>query len=709
MASYAGEVWIGGSFAAGPGRDFAHLVGGVWTGFALGNIRPGASGTAVHCMAVHDGELIIGGSFPERVTRWDGAAVTGSFGSTLYCGFSCSGAVQSLLSDGGTLYAAGSYRLYPSNLTPGVMRWDGSAWTALTVPAVQAVRSISTYDGNLVLCTSDTQGNNSTLMRWTDGAWTVYGPFGWRAPLSPGFSALGTLAGKLYLGGTFTDVIDAPGGAPRPVRMIAQWDGVRASIVSRGVDARVTAMLPWSGGDTLAVGRFRQAGAQPAHGIALYGADGFWRPFEGNRGFNADAWCATMHEGSLVVGGSFSQAGGVAVGRVARWNGGGWEAMGDIATYPAAVASVGGALLMATTTSGGSLSGYEGVYRWNGVEWALLPGTAQTTRLFTLGDRVYINAPFTLPVRPVMRWNGSAFEPMTMPPGETALTILGSRGGVLHATGARGIYRWSGSAFERVGPLPSLGGSFAGPDTADDGTLLHVPTNFSQTIEQVYSWDGYSWGTQGSMPLVPAYSTGQSVISLRPPALYVRGEDLLVGGAFQYTDAGRNRPGAYFARQVRSWRPMTTAAPPEAVEVDPGGTITLNWELTGGAVTSRRWYRNGVALSDGEAPGVGVTTGATTSTLTITGAGGLAEGAYLCVASSACGQVTLRTTPVRVRCDGDFTLDGMVDQDDVAYLVNAIAGGGNPSGRDLDFNRDGNVDQEDYLLLVHVAGGGACP
>jgi hypothetical protein len=60
-------------------------------------------------------------------------------------------------------------------------------------------------------------------------------------------------------------------------------------------------------------------------------------------------------------------------------------------------------------------------------------------------------------------------------------------------------------------------------------------------------------------------------------------------------------------------------------------------------------------------------------------------------------------------CDPDYTQDGNADQDDVAYLVNAISGGGNPNGSDLDFNRDGNSDQDDVLALVNLIAGGGCP
>ncbi len=60
-------------------------------------------------------------------------------------------------------------------------------------------------------------------------------------------------------------------------------------------------------------------------------------------------------------------------------------------------------------------------------------------------------------------------------------------------------------------------------------------------------------------------------------------------------------------------------------------------------------------------------------------------------------------------CDGDFNWDGNVDQDDVLYLANVLAGGGNETGRFPDYNRDGNEDQDDLLALVHTIAGGGCP
>lgn len=60
-------------------------------------------------------------------------------------------------------------------------------------------------------------------------------------------------------------------------------------------------------------------------------------------------------------------------------------------------------------------------------------------------------------------------------------------------------------------------------------------------------------------------------------------------------------------------------------------------------------------------------------------------------------------------CDPDLNGDGNVDQDDVAYLVNVVGGGSNPTGIDPDFNGDGNVDQDDVAAIIDVIAGGGCP
>jgi hypothetical protein len=78
-------------------------------------------------------------------------------------------------------------------------------------------------------------------------------------------------------------------------------------------------------------------------------------------------------------------------------------------------------------------------------------------------------------------------------------------------------------------------------------------------------------------------------------------------------------------------------------------------------------------------------------------------------ALTSLGQAFLVVNLALPDCDPDLNQDGNVDQDDVAYLINVIAGGENPTNIDPDFNGDGNVDQDDVAALINVIAGGGCP
>jgi hypothetical protein len=61
-------------------------------------------------------------------------------------------------------------------------------------------------------------------------------------------------------------------------------------------------------------------------------------------------------------------------------------------------------------------------------------------------------------------------------------------------------------------------------------------------------------------------------------------------------------------------------------------------------------------------------------------------------------------------CDPDFNCDGNVDQDDIACLIDVVAGNPGCECQNPDYNEDGSVDQEDIAFLINVsAGSGPCP
>lgn len=165
--------------------------------------------------------------------------------------------------------------------------------------------------------------------------------------------------------------------------------------------------------------------------------------------------------------------------------------------------------------------------------------------------------------------------------------------------------------------------------------------------------------------------------------------------------------------------PTCTAA---SVSLDPspavgcdGSSVTFTVSASGTS-PAFAWYRGNAALSD-----AGNISGSHTATLTVNAISPAdAIAGYHCVVTNACGSDTSADAALTVLpsyavacggpgCDADVNQDGNVDQGDIDYLINIIAGGNNPTGFDADFNQDGNVDQGDVDALVNVVAGGNCP
>lgn len=131
-------------------------------------------------------------------------------------------------------------------------------------------------------------------------------------------------------------------------------------------------------------GAFRWVGTQAASGIAAWDpASGQWSTF--GAGVDGEVRClATMPNGDLIAGGSFTQAGGAPAAHVARWDGSAWWPLGaglagGSATYAEALAVapngdliVGGAFTVAGSTAAASIA------RWDGAGWSDLGGGIQS-------------------------------------------------------------------------------------------------------------------------------------------------------------------------------------------------------------------------------------------------------------------------------------------------------------------------------------------
>lgn len=108
------------------------------------------------------------------------------------------------------------------------------------------------------------------------------------------------------------------GSFNNPCNRVATWDGTQWECLGGGVGIVARAGCVWNG-NLVVVGDFWN-NFQPCtgcNGVAMW--DGTqWTGFD--QGFNNDVLTCTVYNGDLIIGGDFTQANGVPINRVARWN-----------------------------------------------------------------------------------------------------------------------------------------------------------------------------------------------------------------------------------------------------------------------------------------------------------------------------------------------------------------------------------------------------
>jgi hypothetical protein len=192
---------------------------------------------------------------------------------------------------------------------------------------------------------------------------------------------------------------DGRGGGPRlyaagglgsaggvPLEDIAMWDGVQWSDVGGGVTGGgVFAMAVFDDGTRPALyvgGTFTAAGGKPIARIAKWNGvewsavgGGVSGGIPGTAVLDMRVWDDGGGPG-LIVGGCFSNAGGVPTQAVARWRNGVWSGFGNSlgsAPYVKSIAimpsATGSSLICAGRITGLPGMPFKGLVRWNGAAW----------------------------------------------------------------------------------------------------------------------------------------------------------------------------------------------------------------------------------------------------------------------------------------------------------------------------------------------------
>ncbi|MEZ4647608.1 MAG: hypothetical protein R3E97_02275 [Candidatus Eisenbacteria bacterium] len=310
-------------------------------------------GSSVYALGSHGGQIVAGGGFRydlvsgdelNGVALWDGT-------DWQRMGGGLPGGVEALIEFGGALYAGGYFSASDGASLDYMARWNGTVWERDARPN-GPVFAFAAEPGRLVAGGDFTQLGRSAsrVAIREDGIWR---------PLGDGFdalvSALTFYRGEIYAGGSFTN------SGQREVPYLGRWDAGSGNWerLGGGIDGPIYALAVYRD-RLIAGGNFTQAGSSTVANIAqwdgsewlpmglglgdqvlsltvvgdcLY-ATGLFRSGEESTspfiarwdgtswssvgaGFDLSIFCSFEHEGSLIVGGSFTQSGNTTVRRIA--------------------------------------------------------------------------------------------------------------------------------------------------------------------------------------------------------------------------------------------------------------------------------------------------------------------------------------------------------------------------------------------------------
>ena len=261
------------------------------------------------------------------------------------------------------LFATVSVSAGGSTIASGIARWDGFTWSSVGTGALPAVISQGVYS----MCSADTNGDGaaelvvggllssgatsgSQVVAFDGSSWNAVGGTFFRTQSPTNLAAavqrvasvdLGDGAGPTLFATGFFDLV---GGVT--VANLARWNGkawvdagggfpgsnlgAYRGLFGHDLDADGAAEL-------VCVGNFLRAGGTAVGRVASYDGTA-WSAvglMAATRGLNAAASSAVLfdHDGdgreSLIVGGVFTQAGGVPVPRLAAFDGASWTGIAN--------------------------------------------------------------------------------------------------------------------------------------------------------------------------------------------------------------------------------------------------------------------------------------------------------------------------------------------------------------------------------------------
>lgn len=160
IASYQGEIFLGGTYTSLPGRNFNGLAR--WNGTQWQPV-PGWPGGTVQHMRVLDETLIVVSE--GRVFQWQWSAWS-------QLGAAFEGEINAIAESEGALHVAGQFPSTPGFPDCHVFRWNGAAWQRLP-PTPGPIDYMTGYNGTIVVAGSFSSpvGWQASILRLVNGSW----------------------------------------------------------------------------------------------------------------------------------------------------------------------------------------------------------------------------------------------------------------------------------------------------------------------------------------------------------------------------------------------------------------------------------------------------------------------------------------------------------------------------------------------------------
>src|SRR4051812_337696 len=330
----------------------------------------------------------------------------------------------------------------------------GSSWDTRFAPPPNGmgldgpVKAIATRGHNVYVAGDFTRAGNVTAhkaARWDGTNWSALG-----SGLTFELATINCIAAdgtNVWVGGVIWDVDG------RPAQNVARWDGTNWSSAGNGIVEMVNALALHDGQVYAGHGTWDV----PVFGHFILKFDGTnWVPLGG--GLNTfghyvlPVKTISFAGDDLYVGGDFYQAGSIDATNIAKWDGSQWSAL-DTGVYDRSSRDGGTPLVHSVVAIGtnvyvaGDFTNASGVAvrnlaRWDGKSWSSMSGSqSPILALAELGGELYaagrLNEIGGTPVSLVGRWNGSVWAPLDsgLSGGQEEVLALASANGKLYAGG----------------------------------------------------------------------------------------------------------------------------------------------------------------------------------------------------------------------------------------------------------------------------------